>query len=87
MNPTYIIILSLISSLLIIKPKNSIVEKYFKFFLFMSGFLIILFSEISYRFIYLSTKFELFFISLPLFFILFFYTTILLKTKFNLRYL
>ena len=86
-NPTYIIILSLISSLLIIKPKNSIVEKYFKFFLFITGFLIILFSEISYRFIYLSTKFELFFISLPVFFILFFYTTILLKTKFNVRYL
>ena len=86
-NPTYIIILSLISSLLIIKPKNSIVEKYFKFFLFITGFLIILFSEISYRFIYLSTKFELFFVSLPVFFILFFYTTILLKTKFNVRYL
>ena len=86
-NPTYLIILSLISSLLIIKPKNSIVEKYFKLFLFVTGFLIILFSEISYRFIYLSTKFELFFISLPIFFILFFYTAILLKTKFNVRYL
>ena len=86
-NPTYIIILSLISSLIIIKPKNSVLEKYLKFFLFIAGFLIILFSEISYKFIYLSTKFELFFISLPLFFILFFYMTILLKTKFNIRYL
>ena len=86
-NPAYIIILSLISSLLIIKPKSSIIEKYFKFFLFITGFLIILFSEISYKFIYLSTEFELFFISLPIFFIFFFYMTILLKTKFNLRYL
>ena len=86
-NPVYIIILSLISSLLIIKPKSSIIEKYFKFFLFITGFLIILFSEISYEFIYLSTEFELFFISLPIFFIFFFYMTILLKTKFNLRYL
>ena len=86
-NPIYIIILSLISSLLIIKPKLSIFEKYFKIFLFITGFLIILFSEISYRFIYLSTKFELFFIFLPLFFIFFFYIILLLKTKFNMRHL
>ena len=86
-NPIYIIILSLISSLLIIKPKLSIFEKYFKVFLFIIGFLIILFSEISYRFIYLSTKFELFFIFLPLFFIFFFYIILLLKTKFNMRHL
>ncbi len=86
-NPIYIIILSLISSLLIIKPKLSIFEKYFKVFLFITGFLIILFSEISYRFIYLSTKFELFFIFLPLFFIFFFYIILLLKTKFNMRHL
>ena len=86
-NPIYIIILSLISSLLIVKPKFSIIEKYFKILLFISGFLIILFSEISYRFIYLSTKFELFFIFLPLFFIFFFYIILLLKTKFNMRHL
>ena len=86
-NPIYIIILSLISSLLIVKPKLSIFEKYFKIFLFITGFLIILFSEISYRFIYLSTKFELFFIFLPLFFIFFFYIILLLKTKFNMRHL
>ena len=86
-NPIYIIILSLISSLLIVKPKISIFEKYFKIFLFITGFLIILFSEISYRFIYLSTKFELFFIFLPLFFIFFFYIILLLKTKFNVRHL
>ena len=86
-NPIYIIILSLISSLLIVKPKLSIFEKYFKIFLFITGFLIILFSEISYRFIYLSTKLELFFILLPLFFILFFYIILLLKTKFNVRHL
>ena len=86
-NPIYIVVLSLISSLIILKPKISFFEKYFKFILFVSGFLIILFSELSYKFISLTNIIEILFISLPLIFVLFFYLFLLFKTKFKMRYL
>ena len=86
-NPVYIIILSLISSLVVIKPKKTIIEKYFNFFLFILGFLIILFSELSYKFIAFTFFLELVFVLLPIFFIILFYCFMLIKTKFNMRYL
>ena len=86
-NPIYIIILSLISSLLILKPKASFLDRYFKFFLFILGFLIILFSELSYKFIYLTNIIEITFIILPAAFIFFFYFILLIKTKFKVGYL
>ncbi len=86
-NPIYIIILSLISSLLIIKPKKTFSQKYFKFILFISGFLIILFSELSYKFISLTSLLEIIFILLPISFIILFYLTLLIKTKFKMSYL
>ncbi len=86
-NPTYLIILSLISSLIIIKPKISFLEKYYKFILFLIGFLLILFSELSYKFISSSFLIELVFLTLPIIFIFFFYIILLIKTKFQIRYL
>ena len=86
-NPIYIIILSLISSLVIIKPKKSFYEKYLKFFLFVSGFLIILFAELSYKFISSDIYLEFIFMTLPLIFILIFYLLLLFKTNFKIRYL
>ena len=86
-NPIYIIILSLISSLVIIKPKKTFFEKYLRFFLFVFGFFIILFSELSYKFISLDIYFELIFLTLPLIFVLIFYLFLLLKTNFKIRYL
>jgi len=86
-NPTYLIILSLISSLIIIKPKISFLEKYYKFILFLIGFLLILFSELSYKFISSSILIELVFLTLPIIFIFFFYVILLIKTKFQIRYL
>ncbi len=86
-NPTYLVILSLISSLIIVKPKISIFERYYKFFLFFTGFLLILFSELSYRFISSSTLIELIFITLPITFIFSFYIILLIKTKFKISYL
>ena len=86
-NPIYIIILSLISSLLILKPKVPLFQKYFKFLLFVIGFSIILLSELSYRFIFLTFTSELIFIFLPLIFIFIFYIILLIKTKFKFRYL
>ncbi len=86
-NPTYLIILSLISSLIIVKPKVSFIERYYKFFLFLIGFLLILFSELSYKFISSSVLVELIFITLPIIFIFFFYIILLIKTKFKIGYL
>ena len=86
-NPIYIIILSLVSSLLILKPKISFFQNYFKSFLFIIGFIIIIFSELSYKFITSQVSIEIVFILLPIISILFFYTYILIKSKFNLTYL
>ena len=86
-NPVYIIILSLISSLIILKPKLDFIHKYLKIILFITGFLIILFSQLGYKFITFSIEIELMFILLPIIFIIFFYSIILLKTKFKMRLL
>ena len=86
-NPFYLIILSLVSSLLILKPKYGYKTNYLKLFLFMNGFLIIIFSELSYKFITLSNGLELIFLIMPIFFVILFYTYILFKTKFDLKYL
>ena len=86
-NPIYIIILSLISSLLIIKPKISFFEKYLKLFLFIFGFIIILFAELSYKFISLDNYLEFLILVLPLIFILIFYLFLFFKTNFKIRYL
>ena len=61
-NPIYIIILSLISSLVVLKPKVNFFENYLKVILFSAGFIIILFSNLSYKFIYFSTLIEILFL-------------------------
>ena len=85
--PIYIIILSLLSSLLILKPKKLFYEKYFKLFLFFLGFLIILFSELSYKFISYNFIFEILSISLPITCVCLFYFFLFFKTKFKIKYL
>ena len=50
-NPLYILVLSLISSLIVLKSKFNNFSNYFKSFLFFLGFAVILFSELSYKFI------------------------------------
>ena len=86
-NPIYIIVLSLLSSLSIIKPKINFLENYNKFILFTIGFVIILFSELSYKFLSLKFHFEIILIFLPLLFVLLFYLSLLIKTKFKISYL
>ena len=86
-NPVYIIILSLICSLIIIKPKNIFLQNYFKTFLFLFGFAIIIFSELGYKFLKLSYQIEIFIMTLPISCILFFYLLINFKTKFRLSHL
>ncbi len=86
-NPSYIIILSLISSLIILKPKKSLLEKYYKYILFILGFGIILFSELSYKLISLSLLIEIIFIAFPILLILFFYLSLFIKSNFTIKHL
>ncbi len=86
-NPIYIVILSLVSSLIILKSKINILQNYFKFILFFVGFIIILFSELSYKFILSSVHIEIIFLFLPIILILIFYLYVLAKSNFNLKFL
>ncbi len=86
-NPIYIIILSLISSSLIIKSKINWLQNYYKLSLFFIGFIIIILSELSYKLILLSQSIEILSILLPVIIVIFFYTIILIKSKFNMKYL
>ena len=86
-SPVYIIILSLISSLLILNSKDSSSRSFSKFFLFVFGFSIIIFSELSYKFVNTTFEIELIFLTLPIIFVILFYFFILLKTNFKPRYL
>ncbi len=82
-NPLYIVILSLISSMIILKSNILKFQNFFKYFLFIFGFTIIIFSELSYKFINYNLEIEILFIILPFIFIFFFYFYILLKTNFK----
>ena len=86
-NPIYIIVLSLISSLIILKSKVNVLQNYFKTFLFLIGFVIILFSELSYKLVNENFVIEILSLALPLISILIFYIFILIKSKFKLNYL
>ena len=86
-NPIYLIILSLISSLVILKSKVNFLQNYYKISLFLIGFIMILFSELSYKFVTYSFLIEVTSIILPLMFVFFFYLLILIKTKFKISHL
>ena len=86
-NPIYIIILSLVSSLLILKSKINLFQNYFKFYLFLFGFLIIIFSELSYKLIGKTLYLEILSLLLPIIFTFLFYLIILIKTNFKPKYL
>ena len=86
-NPFYIIILSLLSSLIILKSKIIFFSNYYKSFLFLLGFGVIIFSELSYKFLFFSTIIELVFFFLPVLFIVIFYLFILIKTNFKINHL
>lgn len=86
-NPLYIVILSLISSLLVIKPRIDFIYNNLKIILFGFGFLIILFSQLSYKFIFFNFKIEMIFLVLPILLIFFFYIFLLIKTNFKINLL
>ena len=86
-NPIYIIIVSLISTLIIMKNKIEQLQNYYKFILFITGFTLIIFSELTYKFIFESIYLEILTIILPLIFVLIFYLFILIKSNFKLSHL
>ncbi len=85
--PFYILILSLISSSLLIKPKSNKYLKYYKSFVFMIGFIFIIISQIGSKFITQNLTYDLTVLLAPIIFVLIFYLIILLKTNFKLKYL
>ena len=85
--PLYILVLSLISSSLLIKPKLNKNLKYYKIFIFFIGFLFIMFSQIASKFVTQNLINDLFVLLTPLIFVIIFYLIILFKTNFKLKYL
>ncbi len=83
--PLYILILSLISSSLIIKPKKNLYIKYYKFLIFLLGFVIMTISQISFKFISKSINLDLSIILLPILIIFLYYFFLISKTKFNFK--
>ncbi len=81
--PLYILILSLISSSLILKPKNNFFSKYNKFIIFFVGFLIVIISQISFKFIAQSINLDLLVISFPIILIFFYYFFLIFKQNFR----
>ena len=79
--PFYIFILSLISSSLILKPKKNFYLKYYKFIIFILGFLVTIISQLSFKFISQSKNIDTLVILTPIFLISFYYIFLLLKTK------
>ena len=85
--PLYIFILSLVSSSLIIKPKKNLYAKYHKFSIFILGFVIMVISQISFKFVSESKNLDLTIISFPIIMIFFYYIFLFSKTKFNFKVL
>ncbi len=85
--PLYILILSLISSSLLIKPKSNKYMKYYKTFIFVAGFFFIVISQIGSKLITQNLIMDLLVLFSPICFVGLFYLTILFKTNFKLNYL
>ena len=85
--PFYILILSLVSSSLLIKPKSNKYLKYYKSFVFFVGFLLVIFSQIGSKFFTQNLINDILILSTPIIFVAIFYLTVLFKTNFKLKYL
>ena len=81
--PFYIIAIALFASYLVVKPKSLNNFKYHKSTIFLLGFLTIIFSQITFKFISYSKIHDLFVILIPLIIVLMFYIFIGIKTNFK----
>ena len=85
--PIYIIIISLISACLVLKPKYSHFIKYQKLLVFFLGFSIIIVSEISFKFIKQIKLLDFSSVLFPIFLVIVYYLYLLLKSNFKIKYL
>ena len=70
-----------ISSSLVLKPKKKLYTKYYKYIIFLFGFLTITLSQISFKFISHLKSSDLIIVSIPLLLVFFYYFYLILKTK------
>ena len=85
--PFYIFILSLIASALLIKPKSNKYLKYYKSFIFIVGFLFIIFSQLGSKLINQNLLNDTMIILAPLIWVILFYLTIFIKSNYRLKHL
>ena len=83
--PLYILILSLISASLIIRPKTNIYSKYYNLIVFLLGFLVVIASQISFKFISHSKFLDLVVVLTPIILIFFYYFFLFIKTKLKIN--
>ena len=79
--PIYILIIGLISSSLILKSKSNQIYNKYKTFIFITGIVIIILSEISSEYVGISLIHMIFNLSLPILLSIIFYLTILIFLK------
>ena len=79
--PIYILIIGLISSSLILKSKSNQIYNKYKIFIFLTGIIIIILSEISSEYVGISLLHMIFNLSLPILLSIIFYLTILIFLK------
>jgi len=83
--PFYILVLSLISASIIIKPKTNPYAKYHKFFIFLLGFITVIISQLSFKFVSKSNFIDVMIIITPILLIFIYYLFLLLKTKLKIN--
>ena len=83
--PLYIFILSLVSASLIIKPKKNSYIKYHKLFVFLLGFMIVIISQLSFKFVSHTKLIDLLVIIAPIILIFFYYFILFLKTNLKIN--
>ncbi len=80
-SPLYLLVLSLIACLIIIKSKDDYTYGKYKFGLFIFGVITIIISEISIKYYTANTFQNIFLLFLPILFILFIYSYFKIKLK------
>ncbi len=85
--PFYILILSLISSSILIKPRSNKYIKYYKTLVFVMGFILIIISQVGFKLFSQDIFIDTFVYLAPIMIVLFYYLLILFKTNFRLKYL
>ena len=81
--PFYILVISIIATSIILKPKNIVWSRFYKTYLFVLGVIIIIFSQIIINLYGKSFSLDIYLSTLPFLTILSFYFYIYLKTKFT----